>query len=293
MPQVISAAQVHIRAIEALRRSRVLVLAASSLDFELLPALYEQCRTLGAVERLDVVLHCRGGIVNGARRIALLLRGFTDHLSFIVPYFCESSGTILALAADEIIAGELAIFSPIDPHLHGGGGKDEEPSSFSCLDIHRFGDMSEAWFGARSEDARLQALSLLCGSIFPPTLTAFYRAMLEVEQIGAELLQFQLPERSDRGQILQRLIYGYHSHNYAITRAELEALGLNIQRQPEVEDLAWEISKLLQTVVGRGVCQSLEESWYDALLATREGVRLRTRRPGGLLPQWTDAESAT
>lgn len=62
-----------IEAIEQARSSTALVLGASSMDTELLPALYETLGEIGRVERLDVVLHCRGGMVSGARRVALLL----------------------------------------------------------------------------------------------------------------------------------------------------------------------------------------------------------------------------
>lgn len=280
----------QIAKLEEIRNSRVLVLAASHLEMEILPNLYEQCREIGKVDRLDVVLQCRGGVVNGARRIALLLRQFTRHLGIIVPYHCESSSTIVALAADEIIAGELALFSPIDPHLHGGGA-DDGNSAFSCMDIKMFGAMSEEWFGVNADEARTQSLSLLCNSIFPPSLTAFYRSTLELQQIGAELLRYQLPDESEaaRQKIVHRLMFGYHSHNYALTPAEMEEIGLNLKRQPLVEDLAWEISKVLQATVGGSLRQSVDEPWNDVLLATRDGMRVRKNQAGGLAARWTDA----
>ena len=190
MPQPdLSQLPVHLRALELARDSRAIVLAASHLDMELLPALYELCQGIGRVPRLDVVLHGRGGIVNAARRIALVLRQHARHLSFIVPFHCESAATLLALGADEIIAGDLALFSPIDPQLDGAEG-----GALSSLDIKRFGDMARQWFGVDASEARQQSLALLCGSIFPPSLTAFYRTTLELAQIGEELLAWQLPD---------------------------------------------------------------------------------------------------
>jgi hypothetical protein len=278
----------QIKEIEALRGSRVLVFAASSLDMEILPTLYEQCRSIGHVPRLDVVLQCRGGIVNAARRIALLLRQFGDRLAFIVPYHCESSATILALAADEIIAGDLAMFSPIDPHLHGATDEDSAASSFSCQDIKMFGAMGEAWFGVSSDEARMQSLGLLCNSIFPPTLTAFYRSTQEVMQIGEELLRFHMPDKPEalRQDVVKELMFGYYSHNYALTREELAGLGLNIRREAEVEDCAWRMSRVLQTIVGGGLRESADAPWNDVLLATRDGGMLREHRSGGFLPRW-------
>ncbi|MGH8052063.1 MAG: SDH family Clp fold serine proteinase [Arenimonas sp.] len=293
MPQQLGfTALEKIKELEALRNSRVLVFAASHLEIEILPVLYEQLLEIGKVERLDVVLQGRGGVVNGARRIALLLRQFTDHLGFIIPHYCESSCTILALAADEIVAGDLAIFSPIDPHLHGSVGAEGEVSAFSCLDIKLFSEMSADWFGVSSEEARLQSLSILCNSIFPPTLTGFYRTTLELKQIGEELLKFQLPEKSNefRQAIITKLMFGYHSHNYAITGHQMEEIGLNIRRDHEVEKLAWDISKVLQGMVGGGLRQSADEPWNDVLLVCSDSMKIRQKRNDGFIPSWTETK---
>jgi hypothetical protein len=278
----------HIGTLERMRGSTVLVLAASHLDLELLPALYEHCRAFGRVKRLDVVLHGRGGIVNAARRIALLLRSHAEHLSFIVPFHCQSAATLLTFCADEIVAGELALFSPIDPQLGGADG-----SSFSGLDIKLFGDMAAKWFGLDGEQARTESLALLCNSIFPPSLTAFYRTSLEIEQIAHELLATRRDAAgSDDAHLVRQLMAGYHSHNYAVTGAELAALGLPVRHDAAVEEPAWEISTLLQAAIGGAQRASEEAPWHDALLATRAGVRLRRRHAALLAPEWVDGAGA-
>lgn len=282
----------QLREIEAIRQSKVLLLSASHLDFELLPALFDWLSAMGKVKRLDVLLQCRGGVVNATRRIALLLRHFCEHLTFIVPYYCESSGTILSLAADEVLAGELAIFSPIDPHLHGGA-EGADATAVSSQDVRQFGSMSEAWFGVEPEQARAQSLSLLCQNLFPPTLAAFYRAELELRQIAEELLAFQLPERTleQRQQVIETLMTGFHSHSYAITPEQMQALGLRIERQPVVEQLAWTISKALQRIVGGGLRRTTEAPWCDALLADSERFMLRFKSTDGFLPEWSEPKS--
>ena len=278
-----------IEQIEILRNSKVLVLTASNLDMEILPTLYQHLMQVGKVERLDVVLQSKGGVVNAARRIALLLRDFTEHLSFIVPYYCESSATILSLSADEIIAGQMAIFSPIDPHLQGGEGDTRDSySALSCMDIKKFGQMSEDWFGLNKEEVQQEALPLLCQSIFPPTLTTFYRTTLEAQQIGEELLNFQLPHVSpeQRASIIKHLMFDYHSHGYAITREEMHNIGLNMRVEEEVERLAWQLSLVSQQNIGGGLRQSADSPWKDALIASRETISIRENRGGGLMPQW-------
>ncbi len=275
--------------IEARRGSRVLVLACSNLELDLLPALYDTLRGLGHTPRLDVVLSCRGGMVNAARRIALLLREFTDHLAFIVPHHCESAGTLAVLAGHEIVAGPVALFSPIDPSLQTSPSADGPPA-ICAEDVRLFGEMSRDWFGLPQDPAR--SLSVLCENIFPTTLTAFYRATLEVQAIGAELLALHMPPTpgGTRSPIVDALLFGHHSHGYALTREELAALGLPLRRDPATEDLAWEIAGELRGAIGGGARASEDDDWFDALFATRDGARRRRRSPGGPAPAWEAGE---
>jgi hypothetical protein len=283
----------HIEALEARRDSTVLVFAASHLELELLPELYDTLRGLGHPKRLDVVFYCRGGVVNAARRIALMLHDFTDHLAFIVPHHCQSSGTITALAAREIIAGPVALFSPIDPQLQGPpSSQGERPSAISSEDVRLFSQMAKDWFGLKPADARRQALSVLTENIFPTTLTSFYRSILEAQGICAELLSLHMARvpAARRARIADQLLFGHHSHSYALTRDDMAALGLPIRRDGPTEDLAWEIARSLRTTVGGGVRRSLEEDWIDALFATRSGARRRRRTQDGLEPRWEAGE---
>ncbi len=67
-------ARATLRDIEALGGGPALVFVASRLDIDLLPPLYEALCGIGRVARLQVVVQCRGGETNAARRIALLMR---------------------------------------------------------------------------------------------------------------------------------------------------------------------------------------------------------------------------
>ena len=287
----------QIAAMEAQSRGRVLVFAASKLEIDLLPPLYDALRAIGRCERLHVVIQCRGGEVNAARRIALLLHQSTDHLTFVVPHFCESAGTVMALAAREIIAGPLAIFSPIDPHLsadasveNGGGAS---PSALSAQDIRQFWRMSRDWFGLEESEAKARALPLLCDNIFPTTLTSFHRCALELEQIGDELLSLHMGDRpqAERARIVQSLLYGFHSHTYALTGDELARLGLPIVRDPALELDAWALVRALSRHVGPESRDSLEDPGHDSLIATRDGAIRRRRRPDAPTGVWEPVEA--
>lgn len=282
-----------IEAIEARRDSRVLVFAASNLEIEFLPPLYDALREIAPTRKLDVLVYIRGGVVNAARRIALLLHQFADRLAFIVPDRCESAGTIAALAAHEIVAGPVAVFSPVDPLLQGPpSSSDERPLAISAEDVRLFAEMGRKWFGLEEKEARTKAMAVLCENIFPTTLTSFYRSTLEVEAVCSELLSLHMPdsEAALKARIVEALLFGRHSHGFALTREDMRGLGLPLTRDPATEDLAWEVARELRRSVGGGARTTPDEDWIDAVLATREGMRRRRRSPGEMGPSWEAGE---
>lgn len=280
--------------IEGRRSSRLLVFAASNLETDLLPALYDTLREIGRTERLDVLLQCHGGEVTAARAIALLLHQFTDRLAFIVPERCTSSATILALSGHEIVAGPAALFSPVDPLLQGpSSGSDDSLGSISAQDVRLFGAMGRDWFGVAEGEAGPRALSVLCDNVFPTTLTSFYRSTLEVEAVCLELLSLHMDPGSgaEKKGIVDNLLYGHHSHGFTLMRGDLAALGLPLRADPETEDFAWEVARVLRASVGGGTRRVAEDDWTDVLLATRTGSRRRRRSREALGPSWESGDT--
>lgn len=280
----------NIERIQALRGNQVLVFASSQLDIDLLPALYDMLSGLEQGKALDVVFQSRGGVVNAARRIALLLREFSDRVCFLVPHYCESAGTVAALSADEIVAGPLAIFSPVDPQLSaasGGGG----PMSMSAQDLRLFAAMAVEWFGLEQEEARSRSLSILCENVFPGTLTSFYRSTLEVQDICEALLSLHMGEdrQAQRRHITEKLLFDFHSHTYALTRDDLLALGLPVTIDRQLEPLMWSISSELRKVIGPASRDASRSDWLDACLATAHGACVR-RRSEDFPGTWQDLE---
>lgn len=66
---------------------------------------------------LDLVLHTPGGLVLAATQIACALRKRKAKVRVFVPHYAMSGGTLIALAADEIIMDEHAVLGPVDPQL--------------------------------------------------------------------------------------------------------------------------------------------------------------------------------
>ncbi|MEO0974158.1 MAG: hypothetical protein AAFX85_13785, partial [Pseudomonadota bacterium] len=239
--------------IEARLEHPVLVLGAVNLELDLVAEVYDALRALDEGGAIAVLIYSRGGIVNAARRIALLLRERFERVTFIAPHYCESAATLAALSADEIIATPASVFSPIDPLLTGtgeGGG----PAAVSSQDVRLFGEMAKTWFHLSDEEVRSRALSTVADAMFPTTLTAFYRTTLEVKAIAHDLLARQRRERTQaqRDEIVDGLLFDYHSHNYAVTAEELRQLGLSVAYDEAMEPAAWAIARRLGARLGAG-----------------------------------------
>src|ERR1700710_1890962 len=66
---------------------------------------------------LDLVLHTPGGLVLAALQIAKAVREHKGKVTVFVPHYAMSGGTLIALAADEIVMCEHSVLGPIDPQL--------------------------------------------------------------------------------------------------------------------------------------------------------------------------------
>lgn len=66
---------------------------------------------------IDLVLHTPGGLVLAATQIARAIFKHKGKVTVFVPHYAMSGGTLLALAADEIIMCEHAVLGPVDPQL--------------------------------------------------------------------------------------------------------------------------------------------------------------------------------
>ena len=119
-----------IRAIEKKRKSRVIALVhrqetMSILGFPIFKYIdindsEEILRAIKLTDEsipLDLILHTPGGLVLAAEQIANAINKRKAKVTVFVPHYAMSGGTLLALAADEIVMDENAVLGPVDPQL--------------------------------------------------------------------------------------------------------------------------------------------------------------------------------
>lgn len=73
--------------------------------------------------RLAVLLHTNGGYIEPVQRIVDLFRYHYNHVSFIVPNYAFSAGTILAMSGDDIWMDYYSRLGPIDPQVSTQAGR--------------------------------------------------------------------------------------------------------------------------------------------------------------------------
>lgn len=66
---------------------------------------------------IDILLHTPGGLVLAAEQIANALCRREGKVTVFIPHYAMSGGTLIAMAADEIVMDENAVLGPIDPQV--------------------------------------------------------------------------------------------------------------------------------------------------------------------------------
>ncbi|HSV32430.1 MAG TPA: hypothetical protein VLH40_10510 [Atribacteraceae bacterium] len=119
-----------IHGIERKRRTRVIIMihrqeAMSFFGFPLVRYItIEDSENLLRAIRLtpddvpiDLILHTPGGLVLASEQIAHALKKHPSRVTVFVPHYAMSGGTLIALAADEIVLDSFAVLGPVDPQL--------------------------------------------------------------------------------------------------------------------------------------------------------------------------------
>ncbi|MCL6547725.1 MAG: hypothetical protein K6T30_02320 [Alicyclobacillus sp.] len=152
---------------------------------------------------IDLVLHTPGGLVLAAEQIAMALHRHPAKVTVLVPHYAMSGGTMIALAADEIVMDEHAVLGPVDPQL----GQYPAASILAVVD--------------QKPPEQVKDDTLILADVAR-------KAMRQVESFVTELLQARLDPEKAR-ELAHILTSGLWTHDYPITIDQLEAFGLPIR----------------------------------------------------------------
>jgi hypothetical protein len=71
---------------------------------------------------VDLMLETSGGVTDSTEALVSFIRLKHKDIRVIVPFAAKSNGTLLCLAASEIVMSSSSQLGPIDPHLNINGG---------------------------------------------------------------------------------------------------------------------------------------------------------------------------
>ncbi len=90
---------------------------SSSISIEDSEAVLRAIRLTPPEQPIDVILHTPGGLVLAAEQIAKALVQRKAKVTAFVPHYAMSGGSLIALAADEIVMDPNAVLGPVDPQI--------------------------------------------------------------------------------------------------------------------------------------------------------------------------------
>ena len=90
---------------------------SSYIDIEDSEAVLRAIRLTPPEQPIDMILHTPGGLVLAAEQIARALAEHKGKVTVFVPHYAMSGGTLIALAAEEIVMDANAVLGPVDPQI--------------------------------------------------------------------------------------------------------------------------------------------------------------------------------
>jgi len=149
---------------------------------------------------IDLLLHTPGGLVLASEQIAHAIKNHPAKVTVFVPHYAMSGGTLIALAADEIIMDANAVLGPVDPQI----------GRYPAVSILK---------ASKSKDINaLDDETLILGDVAE-------KAVNQVRNRVYEILRDRMDEDQSRA-VAAQLTEGQWTHDYPITCSEATKLGL-------------------------------------------------------------------
>lgn len=162
---------------------------------------------------IDMVLHTPGGLVLASLQIARALRAHPGKVTVFVPHLAMSGGTLIALAADEVVTAPHAVLGPVDPQIN------QYPAA-SIGEVTRHKPLAE-----------IDDETLILADVSE-------KAVRQIRLALEELLPDDMAEkrREDLADLLSR---GAWTHDYPLDAQSLSEFGLNVSEEmpPDLYEL--------------------------------------------------------
>jgi ClpP class serine protease len=171
------------------------------IDIDDAESVLQAIRETPSGRAIEIILHTPGGLVLAARQIAAALADHDGKVTAVVPHYAMSGGTMIALAADEILVDAHAALGPIDPQIT------QYPASSLVAVAERP--------GPHSDDTLILA-------------DISRKALHQVTVFAAHLLEQHL-EPTQAREVARILATGLWTHDHPLMPRDLEGLRLPVK----------------------------------------------------------------
>jgi len=215
---------------------RDIIVVSRGISRELHADLTEQIAENKTHHKCTLFLTTRGGDPDGGYRFARCLRHHYQHVRLVIPSFCKSAGTLVAIAADELAIGDQGELGPLDIQVHKGSEMMERSSGLdivqamqsirqhtqdayrqALIEFRRGARLSTKLAGEFAASIAVGIAAPLYAQIDPIRLGEMQRAMKIARDYGERLDKYT--QRLKPGS-LDRLLADYPSHSFVIDRKE-------------------------------------------------------------------------
>jgi len=213
--------QAAIRAVERSRHSRLITMIhrqetmsflgfpiARYIDIEDSEDVLRGIRFTPPDMPIDLLLHTPGGLVLASEQIAFALKRRQGKVTVFVPHYAMSGGTLVALAADEIVMDQNAVLGPVDPQLGTA------QSSFAAASVLK---------ALEQPNPNRDDTTLILGDLAKKALGQVH------ETVRKLLLEHHSEAEAER--IATALASGQWTHDYPLDVDELRELGISVSTE--------------------------------------------------------------
>lgn len=220
----------------------------AQIGTDALPILAQHLSVIGHVPQLDLLIYSRGGDTLTGFALANALREFGQSVHVLVPFRAHSCATLIALSANQIVAGPFAQLSPIDPSITTPHGPTIEQAGqvqflpVSVEDVANYFELARKEAGLKEEQYLATILGFLAQRVNPLALGAVYRAREQIGMLASKLLSLHMNDQELVARVVGQLTRELLSHDYVISRREAKSIGLPVTDADDTSaDLMWKL----------------------------------------------------
>lgn len=224
---------------------------------------------------LDVIIHTYGGVPQVGYLLAQVIHDFADKITFLVPEYSFSAGTVLCLSGNDIKLADHALLSPIDITIHEIKKSGTTVTELVSVDYFmQFAEDCRKTIQKMLNDHELEAttrvesdlLVELVKQVGALQVGEYYRLRKFSEKYALKLLKdYMFADKLDAEHlaehVVQKLLFEYPSHSFVMDYHICRDLGIPVSEMSQEEsDKSKDIIENLSQLAKSGhICKNIDK----------------------------------